>query len=333
LPVEDLAKASPAPGTKVTPGQLPLETLIGPEGLAAQEAQATRPTVRADALERAGDIRRTMSHMPTLERINDTMGGPGNFAERWYTGAYPELVKQFGSNDSVIMAKMIAATSPRSDPLWNLENALRAYTKWNEAGRPPMYAFDKGFLPAYQNNLMRAINMRRDPATGIWQASKDFIPVESQKVSNYLLDILGSEQHPTIDRWMVNILFRKPSTAADLTTVEYQTAADRLREIAPAFNTTPVRLQAALWTGQKILADERIMGLLQKGLSREQAVPALRDVIRYKANEYRAKGLLPAASLTPGVVLGLFLAEQHLDPHSVFQKVREADVQREGQGM
>jgi hypothetical protein len=300
-----------------TPGQASLASILGgPDALAAHQAAAEFPLAgrRADVLQNAADIRRQFK-APSKMKPDYSRG---EYQGTWYTGAYPQLEQDLEtlrwslpsadrrlvdlSKDPLLLAKQIAATSPQQQPLDNVRLALKAYTEFLKSGRDPNYIYRGGAVkeggggwgPGHSGNLQAAL--RGDPLSGL-------------KVSNYLLDILGSEQAPPVDRWMVNILLGKPTAKAGVSDTEYQVAADRIKELAAAFGTTPVRAQAAMWTGAKLLRDERITSLLDKNLTREQAVPALREVIHAKMQELAQKVSFDPKIITPSVALGAIMLD------------------------
>lgn len=302
IPVAEEAK-DVATGALHTPGQPSPEDILGTSLYWAQQAEAQHTPKTAAAKKSASDLKRTLKKESTVKPDFEE----GQFQSPWYVGAYPELKKGTDEiwkvapsglidkkNDAALIGKFIAATSPRSDPSWNVSNALRAYVKFLKSDRDPKYDFS-GYMGSYRQNLIRGLRGE---------------PLEGLKVSNFLLDIFGSEKNPTIDRWMANELLGKPTTAANMLPYEYQVVADRLTELSIAFGTTPVRAQAAMWTGSKLLRDDRIKSLMTKGLSKEQAVPALREVIAMKMDELRQRVSFDPRIITPSVALGAVMLDQ-----------------------
>lgn len=223
----------------------------------------------------------------------------GLFGEHWYEGAWPELQRGIQrlaeaanettartaldlQHDPLRLAKMVAATSPRTEPGLNLDNAIRALLVWTAHGRPAEgFSFttakaSKGrpartstsphasFMPGHGENLGRAAR-GNEPLSGL-------------KVSNFVLDILGSQTAPTIDTWMVRMLLGEEFN--NVPDWAYHVAGDRLTTLAQAWGTTPVRAQAALWTGYKLLHDDNMIALAKRGLTPEQQVPNLASQIR-----------------------------------------------------
>lgn len=232
----------------------------------------------------------------------------GLFGQYWYEGAMDELTvgirrlaeaanqRQVKSaldlqKDPLRLAQMIASTSPRTEPGLNVDNAIRALLVWVAHGRPETgFSFTtskelvskKGkvtparqstsphasFMPGHGENLGRAT--AAEPLAE---------PLSGLKVSNFLLDILGSQTAPTIDVWMARMLLGTEFNKT-LPDWAYPVVAERLTHLANAWGTTPVRAQAALWTGYKLLHDERMIALTSRGLTDAQAVPNLATQIR-----------------------------------------------------
>jgi hypothetical protein len=307
IPVSEEAKSVP-PTQVSTPGQPTPQALL-PGGLyEAQRAEAQgAPMTRADVLAAAKEIRSTFKPPSRLKPEYEE----GKFQDTWYTGAYPQLVTDVEElaklapkglidpkKDPILLAKNIASTSPQAEPGWNVDNALRAWVQFLKSGREPELQY-QGFMRGYALNLQRAL--KGDPLSG-------------QKVSNYLLDILGSEIDPTIDRWAANTILGKPSTKANLTDTEYKVSAQRMKELGAHWGTTPVRAQAALWTGGKLERDERMLNLLAQGLTKEQTIPALREVIAGKMQALRERVSFDPRIITPTVAIAALLLEHGGSP-------------------
>jgi len=285
-------------GARQTPGQTAWEELL------TRPAKFGTPIdLMEDILQRPARYQAAAHYLPVKEAVKANLRNKmnelarrdpevlkdiyltGRIRDDWYAGAIPTIERHLAelqrlspgalidpSRDPVTISKLIASTSPQTEPNLNVYRALVAYSQYLKSGRNPRFDF-KAFAPfeSYYSNILRAV--RDDPLSGL-------------KVSNYLLNQLGSEHNVTIDRWMVNILLDRKSDAANVLDYEYQAAANRIVDLARLWNTTPVRAQAAMWTGQKMLQDGKMVNFIwpkamggKHGLAPEQAIPALRDVI------------------------------------------------------
>lgn len=314
------------PGALTTPGQRTPAQILGPTGEAAQQEMIglkrfdPRALTRRDTRQLYQDV---MGNAPASAE-HQRMYQLGQELERWYVHSYDEiaaLIKRFKSDlppalskeidlssDPKVLAQMVAATSVQKAPGPNVKMSLDAFIDWLRKGKPEQYMTDiEAFMPAHRGNIARAVAGE---------------PLGGQKVGSYGLNILGSEWNTTIDRWMVRVLLGRPTTAANLTRTDYQLASDRLIQLAQQFETTPARVQAALWTGAKVMQDSRIYRMLRpeiaasagaKGagtgmLTVQQAVPALADQLRYWGNRVIDAGALDPKLLTnPGIAMATLL--------------------------
>jgi hypothetical protein len=294
-----------------------LDALLGKAFRSAQDAETVHnigPTARAATQQEAARVRSSMEDKPLSDLAADYLYGAKHGGREWYTGVYPQLQEEIGRlaempggrkvdplKDPALLAKFIASTSPQRAPLDNLTLALQSYARYLRGGRPEVgegktaaQAFFGG-MPSHAVNLARSTRGE---------------PIEGMKVANFLMNLAGSEDHATIDRWMVNTLLGKPTTAANVSDVEYQVASNRLKELAQIFGDTPQRTQAALWVGAKLYRDPRIADLLAQNMTPGQAVPAFRNVIAGKMEQLRKAVSIDPRIISPSVALGALLLEE-----------------------
>jgi hypothetical protein len=231
-----------------------------------------------ETVKEAGTMRAGLAHEEDIRRYLRT----GIFGQYWYEGAEDALregVERLRraarvhqgltlppTGEAVAhLGRNIAATSPLTEPGENVDRALQAYFFWVAGGKRTDQQFP-GF-ESHAKNLGKIVAGE---------------PIHGPKVSNYLLDIFGSQRSPTIDRWMVEVLIPgRKSTASQVADWEYQVVSDRLTQLADLWGTTPVRAQAALWTGYKLLHDDRMIEMVKTHkLLPEDVVPSLATHIR-----------------------------------------------------
>jgi hypothetical protein len=292
-----------------TPGQSSPQSILGVDYAKYLEAATIDPVTRphdiAARARKRGEIQADFKPMSELKQ-DYKLGKP---REDWYAGTYPQWQEEVGRLDELIrksglpgldlqkdplnLTKFTSAMSPKQTPLAETASGVREWARWLRDRRNPDQPFarwDK--FKTYQNNLRNAAQGK---------------PLSGLKVSNYVLDKLGSEVDPTNDRWIVNEFLGKPSDKADVSPIEYQTIADHIKStVSKAFGTTPVRAQAALWTGSKILRDEDTILLLDK-LAKDQAIPPLRDIIAVEMSWLRDAFKADPRILTPTVALASLL--------------------------
>jgi len=161
--------------------------------------------------------------LPTAVYRSVELFHKGESGKGWDQRAHEALEGVFGE-DADLLCRLLAATSPGSDPDLNLKWALSAYRLY-KSGLPLGdlgHRWTKTVLP----NVQRAIENK---------------PLSGLKVWNFARSLMGHKDAVTVDMWIARIILGKPSVAND---GEYLFCEQIIREVAQALQKPPVDVTA-----------------------------------------------------------------------------------------
>jgi hypothetical protein len=141
----------------------------------------------------------------------------------WYRDSRRAIKRIYGK-DWKLMCGLLACTSPRVSLKSNVTIALKAYNLI-KAGQVP----DVGFIKAHSK--------------GIAHYLKTGLP-KGRKTRPFYLNLLGQEQHVTVDLWVVRysgIAHAIPNAQ------EHSLIVDKIKEEAERLGLTPAQRQAEIW--------------------------------------------------------------------------------------
>lgn len=143
----------------------------------------------------------------------------------WYSDARDLIYREY--EDPELFIGLLAATSPRTQVRRNWTVANRIYRTYRKGG-PINYT---GCMKTHLPNIGRAL--RGEELSGL-------------KVESFRQNLLGSDNHVTIDVWMIR-WFGFDKTDGRITPEQYRMLAARCRRNAKSYNLTPAEYQAVAW--------------------------------------------------------------------------------------
>jgi N12 class adenine-specific DNA methylase/GH24 family phage-related lysozyme (muramidase)/2'-5' RNA ligase len=193
----------------------------------------------------------------------------GAVMRQWYEDAAAALRTVFGEVDAPRFAALLAALSPRVSVAKDLENTVRVWGAWTEAGRPTDEArirqIVQGSIPgqvlgAWGPNAVRALSAD-DPTLSV---------LSGAKVNSFFGNLIGRWHEVTNDGWMaafaavdanflggeINKAQTKPGKGAT-----YLALSAKIRRVATRLTEetgerwTPAQVQAAVWSWSKTLVE------------------------------------------------------------------------------
>ena len=142
----------------------------------------------------------------------------------WYADARQVIGQNY--DDPELFIGLLAATSPRMPIKKNWKAAETIYRSLRNGG-PINYGCS---MKTHRPNIGRAIRGET---------------LSALKVESFRQNLLGSDNHVTIDVWMVRWF---GSDNARITPKQYRTYAARCRRNAKSYNMTPAEYQAVAWS-------------------------------------------------------------------------------------
>jgi hypothetical protein len=179
-------------------------------------------------------VSKLSTKLPSTGRLLEIYAAGQDTAD-WYTDARAELWGMFGT-DADVVARLIAAFSPRTTVNRNIALALEAYAQW-KSGED---IAPRGSMATHMSNMQRALNGEQ---------------LSGSKVQRFLANILGDKTPATIDMWMMEVFGLNRVEGADErapTINQYRMAEEWTRQLANQAGVSPSEMQAALWVGAKL---------------------------------------------------------------------------------
>ena len=143
--------------------------------------------------------------IPRLEKEDlSALAFAGRFKQGWYRHGAEQLQNVFGEDTERFIA-LLAATSPRTSVEMNLENALRVWRTWTDAGRPTDSkeirrimgksvvgtGTEKSVMNVWVNNSVTALTAK-DPTV---------IELSGPKADSFMRNLLSNLDEVTLDTW------------------------------------------------------------------------------------------------------------------------------------
>ena len=143
--------------------------------------------------------------IPRLEKEDlSALAFAGRFKQGWYRHGAEQLQNVFGEDTERFIA-LLAATSPQTSVEMNLENALRVWRTWTDAGRPTDSkeirrimgksvvgtGTEKSVMNAWVNNSVTALTAK-DPTV---------IELSGPKADSFMRNLLSNLDEVTLDTW------------------------------------------------------------------------------------------------------------------------------------
>ena len=143
--------------------------------------------------------------IPRLEKEDlSALAFAGRFKQGWYRHGAEQLQNVFGEDTERFIA-LLAATSPQTSVEMNLENALRVWRSWTDAGRPTDTkeirrlmgksvvgtGTEKSVMNAWVNNSLTALTAK-DPTK---------IELSGPKADSFMKNLLSNLDEVTLDTW------------------------------------------------------------------------------------------------------------------------------------
>lgn len=205
----------------------------------------------------------------------------GRIKRGWYKNA-AETIHQLFGQDADRFSALLAAMSPQTSVESNLLNALKTWTKWDDAGRPTDAnairriigesiegtGGEASALPAWLPNSIRALT-HPDPGS---------LEISGPKVNSFALNLRGHVDEVTNDSWMATSLALSPDLLRpryvenqfDTLTnkfgrkgAPYMAVSAVVRRAAKILsdrtgdNWTPAEVQETVWSWVKTLYEKR----------------------------------------------------------------------------
>lgn len=166
--------------------------------------------------------------------------------KRGWSQRASDAIKGIFGNDADMIAKMLAATSPRVKLRENMIATLDVFEKYLQAGRPTDRAGIDKVLQ--QVPLVWKFDGRKLNAIRTLMGE----PLEGQKVSSWARNTAGDMDAVTNDIWMALIGgMKKDSFNAS----EYSAMSAKIRRVADSMGWKPAEVQEAVWSFVKKLVE------------------------------------------------------------------------------
>lgn len=199
------------------------------------------------ALRRAQELSKELGDENTYHGLPNTgrllrLFNDGKFALGWYDQANTELRRWFGK-DADLMADLIAATSPRTNPDRNVYEAVETYIALRQGK-----AIDEieGIFAG------PAAKIKRD----LVQQVLDGRPIDTPKAGAFAKNIKGDPNAVTVDVWMTRAFYGgdiprpgMPARAHNIGRAQSEFLQEWVRQLAYSTGVAPREMQAAIWTG------------------------------------------------------------------------------------
>ena len=214
-------------------------------------------------------------NLPPWQQMAD-VALSGRAKRGWYKQSQEALEIVFGGGqpgDLQRFVALLAALSPQTSVESNLENSLRVWAGWVNAGRPTGRAeierimgenvqgekADDSVLNAWKSNSFRALSSE-DPESLI---------ISGPKVNSFMLNLLGFSDEVTADTWMANFggVGQKTLAGSDttllpgktpgylaMTILVRKTAAELSKRTGETW--TPAEVQETVWSWVKALYEK-----------------------------------------------------------------------------
>ena len=185
----------------------------------------------------------SMKNSKSLNRL-EALWATGEFRKDWYDDAMEEIRAIFGPDDE-LFAGFIAATSPQERVAPNIDKAIQAYIQF-KTGKD----FDVKLAESVHPNLERVANAWNH---GDGRITGDVL--SGQKVRAFLDNILGDPNKVTIDTWMGRVFGFPIESNKQFNQFQIDFIEQAITLMAERAGVAPREMQAALWVGQKIIAE------------------------------------------------------------------------------